>query len=338
MTMTLVDKIRMLTGRWPGLLAAPMVLLLVVGAVVVSPQAAAAPALDFQALLTQAAPAVGVVRATTGRRSISGTAFVIDSQGWLLTAAHVARRAQQLQVVLPGMAPMDASVVGYDATRDLAVLRVTPTSPLPALEFSDGSLSAGEAVAVIGAPRGRPSVITTGEVLDTRASVPGLARDILVRISAVVRPGTSGGPLLNSRAQVVGVVVASAFDRSRSRGALAVSAEAIRAVLPQLRQGARVERAWIGIAAGPVGRGRDRRPDATADQGAVVREIMTQSPAAAAGLQPGDVVVEFEGMPIRNWRELLDAVGQRRPGERVRLVVLRDGNRIDITVTLGVRP
>ncbi len=326
------------TKMWPGLLAAPMVLLLVVGAVVASPQVAAVPALDFQAILNQAAPAVGVVRASEGRRSISGTAFVFDAQGWLLTAAHVARRAERLQVVLPGREPLDARVVGYDATRDLAVLRVTPPAPLPALEFSDGPLAAGEAVAVIGAPRGRPGVITTGEVLATRASVPGLARDTLVRISAAVRPSTSGGPVLNSRAQVVGVVVASAAGRSRSRGGLAVSEEAVRAVLPQLRGGTRVERAWIGISAGPVGRGRERRPDPGAGQGAVIREILAQSPAATAGLQPGDVVVEFEGMAVRTWRDLLDAVGQRRPGERARLAVLRDGQRLDVTVTLGVRP
>jgi len=156
-----------------------------------------------------------------------------------------------------------------------------------------------------------------------------------VRVSARVQPGESGAPLLNSQAQVVGVVVASTFDQSRPRGGLAVSLQAIQTVLPQLRQGARMERAWIGIGGGRPGEGR---PGPAGEQGAVVQRVMPQSPAATAGLHPGDVVVEFEGDPIHNWMDLLAATGQRQPGQSVHLVVLRDGQRVEVTVTLGVRP
>src|SRR5439155_79831 len=97
--------------------------------------------------------------------------------------------------------------------------------------------------AVIGAPQGQPGAMTTGEVLATGISLPGVAGGNFVRVSARVQPGESGAPLLNSQAQVVGVVVATTFDRSRARGGLAVSLQTIQAVLPQLRQGARVERA-----------------------------------------------------------------------------------------------
>ncbi len=333
--MDLSAKIRMIAHRLPGLLAAPMVLLLVVGAVVVSPQAAAAPAVDSQAIFRQASPAVGVVHGSIGRERISGTAFVIDPQGWLLTAAHVARRAERLQVDLPGMAPLDARVVGYDATRDLAVLRVEPASPLPALMLADQSPGVGQPVVVIGAPQGRPGVMTAGEVLATGVSLPGLARDIFVRFTAEVRSGESGGPLLNDRGQVAGVVVAASFGPADRRGGLAVSAETIRAALPQLRQGARVERAWIGIV-GPDP--REQHPGSAPDQGAVVRDVVPQSPAAAAGVRPGDVVVEFEGSAIHTWDDLLAAVGQRQPGQAVRVVVLRGGTRVDVPLTLGVRP
>lgn len=324
-----------LARRWPVFFAAPLVLVLAAGTAVLTPQAAAGPAPDPQAILVQVSPAVGVVGGVVGTRPISGTAFVIDREGWLLTAAHVARSAEKLRVELPGMAALDARVIGYDATRDLAILRVNPPSPLPALEMASEALNVGDAVAVVGAPGGLPDRVTTGQVLATRVSVPGLARDIFVRISAAVRPGVSGGPLLNSRAQVVGVVVATSLDRSRGRDGLAVSEETIRAALPQLRQGARVERAWIGIAAGPM---REGRPNAGPDQGAIVREVMPQSPAAAAGLRPGDVVVEFEGSVIHTWSELVAALGQRQPGQSVHLVVLRDGNRVDVTVKLGARP
>jgi serine protease Do len=335
MTMEMLAKVRFLLHRL-GLLGS-MGLLLAIGPMAVSPQAAAAPAVDSQAIFRQAAPAVGVVRALAGTQQISGTAFVIDSQGWLLTAAHVARRAERLQVDLPGMPPLDARVVGYDATRDLAVLQVTAPSPLPALALAEGSPHVGDTVVVIGAPRGRPGVMTTGEVLATGTSLPGLARDIFLRFSAVVRPGESGGPLLNDRGQVAGVVVAASFDRFADRGGLAVSGEAIRVALPQLRQGAKVERAWIGVA-GPDPARQDRQPQTGPDQGATVREIMPQSPATTAGLRPGDVVVDFDGTAIRTWTDLLSAVGQRRPGQSVYLVVLRQGTRVDVTLTLGVRP
>jgi serine protease Do len=312
-----------------GLLA-PMVLLLAVGATAVSPQAAAAPAVDAQALLQQVAPAVAVVRGALGPRRVSGTAFVIDPQGWLLTASHVVRSAQRVQVALPGLAPLEAQVVGYDATRDLAVLRVNAPSPLPSLPLADGMPRVGETVYVVGAPQGRPGVVTTGEVVVAGTSMPGLVRDIFIQISAQVRPGESGGPVLNSRGQVVGVVVAASFDESNGRGGLAVSQDTIRGALPQLRQGAKVDRAWIGIA------GPDRPP--TTDQGATIREVLPASPAASAGLRPGDTVVDVAGTAVHTWVDLLTAVGQHQPGQTVRLVVLREGSRVEVTLTLGVRP
>ncbi len=333
MTIDVVGWIQMLARRWPAMCAVPLALLLAAGGAVLAPQAAAAPALDPQAVLGEASPAVGVVRGSIGTRPISGTAVVIDSQGWLLTAAHVARHADKLQVELPGVAALDGTRVGYDATRDLAILRVNPPAPLRALGLAEESPSLGDEVAVIGAPRGRRGVITTGEVVVTRVSEPGLAPEIFVCVSAPVQPGESGAPVLNSRAQVVGVVVAFSVDRSGDRGSLAVSAETIRVALPQLRGGERVERWWIGIVAA-----QGRRLPSGSDMGAIVQNVVPQSPAASAGLRPGDVVVEFEGTAIHTWEDLLTAVGQRQPGQSVRLVVLRDGQRSDVTVTLGVRP
>jgi S1-C subfamily serine protease len=174
--------------------------------------------------------------------------------------------------------------------------------------------------------------VTTGEVVAINTSLPGLVRDIFIQFSAVVQPGESGGPVLNTRGQVVGLVVAASIDRANGRAGLAVSQDAIRGALPQLRQGAKVERAWIGIA-GPEGR------SATApDQGAAIRQVIPDSPAAAAGLRPGDAVVDFAGTAIHTWEELLSAVGQHQPGQSVHLVVRRDANRVEVTLTLGVRP
>src|SRR2546427_9856283 len=180
-----------LVRRWPVLFAAPLVLLLAVGTAVLTPQAAAGPAPDPQTILTQASPAVGVVHGVVGTRKISGTAVVIDRAGGLLTAAHVARGAEQLQVELPGLAALDARVIGYDATRDLAILRVSPPSPLAALQLAGDTLNVGDPVVVIGAPRGLPDQITAGVRPAARGGHPMLSPPSFVRVSA---PGRRGGP------------------------------------------------------------------------------------------------------------------------------------------------
>src|SRR2546426_1069112 len=189
-----------LVRRWPVLFAAPLVLLLAAGTAVLTPQAAAGPAPDPQTILTQASPAVGVVHGVVGTRKISGTAFVIDREGWLLTAAHVARGAEQLQVELPGLAALDARVIGYDATRDLAILRVSPPSPLAALQLAGDTLNVGDPVVVIGAPRGLPDQITAGGGPGARGTLPRPAPRRLRRVrGAVRRGGTRRPPLKNQR-------------------------------------------------------------------------------------------------------------------------------------------
>ncbi|MDR7506522.1 MAG: trypsin-like peptidase domain-containing protein [Armatimonadota bacterium] len=310
----------------PGVLAAVGVLLIVTGGALAL-RATGAP--TPQAILAQAAPAIAVVRATVDGRPVSGSAFVIDRDGWLLTAAHVVRRAAGIRVELSGRTPLEARLAGYDATRDLAVLRV-PASDLPALSLAGRPPRVGEPVVAV-APRARADEVRAGQVVGTDVSVPGLARGAFLRVSIPARPGMSGGPLLNVRAEVVGVVVAFSVDASGRRGGLAVSVAAVRDVLPALRAGARVERAWLGVAGDPGARG-------PGPEGAAIRQVLPGTPAASAGLRPGDVIVEVDGAPVRSWDDLLVAIGDRRPGQRVQVVVVRGGQRVALAVTLGVRP
>ncbi len=309
-------------------LAAAGILLVVAGLALGLP---AAGVLDPRAVLAQVAPAIAVVRATVDGRPATGSAFVIDRDGWLLTAAHVVRRATGIRVELPGRAPLDARLVGYDATRDLALLRVQPPAALPVLVLSGAPPRVGDPVIAV-MPHDRRDGARAGEVLTTGVSVPGLARGAFLRVSIPARPGMSGGPLLTARAEVVGVVVAFSVDAEGRRGGLAVSVTAVREVLPALRGGARVERAWLGVAGGPDARGTP------AGEGARIRQVLPGTPAASGGLQPGDVIVEVDGVPVRSWDDLLVVVGDRRPGQRVRVVILRDGRRLELAVTLGVRP
>ncbi|MGQ0549610.1 MAG: S1C family serine protease [Armatimonadota bacterium] len=290
--------------------------------------------LDPQTIYDRAAPAVGVVRAMADGRTGIGTAFVIDRAGLLLTASHVARRADDLAVEFPGERALPARLVGYDARRDLALLRVSAPTALPAIEVAQDGLRAGEPVVVIGTPRGRPGVMTVGEIVTARASLPGLPRETLIRINAPIAPGNSGGPVLNAHGQVVGLVIA----RGNDGAGLAVSSSTILAALPALREGARVERPWIGIA------GRSLTPDLVrerglgVERGALIQDIVSESPAAAADLRSDDVIIALDGEGLGSWEDLLGIVAEREPGQRVRLTVVRGGARLNVEVTLGVRP
>lgn len=293
--------------------------------------------LDPQALYAQAAPAVAVVGvAENGRRGL-GTAFVIRPDGWLLTASHVARGADQITVELGGTT-YPARLVGYDARRDLALLRIEPKSRLPALLIAGtGRLRVGDPVVTIGNPQGRTRVLTVGTVTEIGATLPGLLPGIMVRFRARVTRGNSGGPLLDARGEVVGLVVAAGSSGGELSG-LAVSGDAIRSALPALFSGARLERAWIGIAGATLVPERARSMGVPVGAGALVLEVLPRTPAAQAGLRPQDVIVALDGEPIRTWEDLLVAVSTKQPGQVVHLRIVRGAQVFERSVTLGVRP
>ncbi|MGH2453860.1 MAG: S1C family serine protease [bacterium] len=297
------------------------------------PAGPAAAPFDAQAVYALAAPAVTVVRGLQAGRPVLGSGFAIDPEGWVLTAGHVARTATDLRVEFPDETTFPAQLVGYDARRDLAVLRVSASRRLPALTVAR-DVALGEPVAVIGAPRGRRGIMTTGQVAGVSASLPGLVAEIMIRVTAEVAPGNSGGPVLNGRGEVVGLVVAS----NREGHGLAVSAPTIETALPGLRSGARIDRAWIGIAGRTLTPEQARERGVTVDRGALILDIVEDGPAARAGLRAGDVIIALDGDPVEAWTELLAAVAARAPGRTIRLVVVRGGERLRVEVTLGVRP
>lgn len=315
-------------------------LLLVAGIVwvgVASTVVSAAPqtlVLNSRAIFERAAPAIGVVQAIVEGRSGTGTGFVIDQGGLVLTAAHVVRRASDVMVELPGMRPLQAKVVGYDTRRDLALLRIPVLARFRTVEVVNGEIRAGEPVVVIGTPRGRPGVMTVGEIVAPRASLPGLLRDTLIWISAEVVPGNSGSPVLNHRGKVVGLVIANAADRT----GFAVSGDTILSTLPELRKGARIERPWIGIAGRSMSSELSQERQLTVEHGAWIQEVLSRSPAAIAGLRSDDVIIAIDGQAVRDWEDLLDGIAACGPGQRVLLTIIRKDIQFNREVILGIRP
>lgn len=297
-----------------------------------------------QALYERASPAVAVVRTVEEDRQGTGSAFALSRDGLALTAAHVVRRAGRISVEFELGRRVPARLVGYDARRDVALLRAEGGLPTY-LRLADASaLQVGEPVAVISNPRGRPKVLTTGVLLDVGLTLPGLVPGILIRVSAEVAPGSSGGPVLNAHGEVVGVVVAVS-QRPGAEGGLAVSSAAVAQVLPALMAGARVERAWIGILGTTVTPELARERGLAVRRGVLVVEVVPDAPAARAGLRPdaangspGDVIVAVNGRPVDTMDDLLALLAEHEPGDRVRLRVVRGTAVVEVDLVLGVRP
>ncbi len=311
-----------------------------------APVAAAQPSVvEAQAIYNRAVPAVAIVRVVANGGTGIGTAFVIDSGGLLVTAAHVARQAERIAVEFADGNPIEATVVGYDARRDLALLRITVRTPLPALEVADSTVvHEGDPVIVIGTPLGRPRVMTTGVVRGTAQTVPGQAPEIFILFDAAVQPGNSGGPLLNNRGQVIGVVTEGISGPDIS-GGLAVASSALKASLPVLLAGARLERPWIGIAGVPIDASVLGGRRLGASRGVLILEVFPGGPADRAGLRgeisqspPGDIIVSADGEAIEDMEDLLLVVGVHQPGERMRLGIVRGPNYFEVTLTLDSRP
>jgi S1-C subfamily serine protease len=281
----------------------------------------------------------------------SGSGFVIDGQGHILTNFHVIQGAQAVQVQLYDSSTLDAEVVGADPSNDVAIVRVKlpRDKVVPPLRLGDSSrLLVGRKVLAVGNPFGLERTLTTGIVsaLDRtmRAKNDRLIRGI-IQTDAAINPGNSGGPLLDTRGEVVGLTTAIISQVGQSAGiGFAIPIDAIKRILPQLLEHGRVIRADLGI-----------RRIFTTDEGLLIGELVENGPADRAGLQPirariervgpfrvrrldpetADLIVAVDGKRVRNSDELLNEVESHAPGDTVTLTVVRSGRARKVRVVLG---
>ena len=279
-----------------------------------------------------ASPSVVSVRAGSG----SGTGFLVDADGTIVTNAHVVGDSEQVQVRFEDDGELhDAQVLGVDASTDLAALRVDPSAargvrPL-ALADSD-QVQVGDSAVAIGYPLGLDRTATSGIVsgLEREIQAPnGFSIDEVIQTDAPINPGNSGGPLLDASGRVIGVnsQIATAGSQGNVGIGFAVPSNTVRDVLPQLERGAAPEHAYLGLTTTPAPGG-----------GAQVASATAGGPAAAAGLSPGDVVTAVDGERVDDPDDVAAAIDDRSPGERVSVTVSRGGSEQTVDVTLGRRP
>jgi putative serine protease PepD len=267
----------------------------------------------------------------------SGSGFVIDAQGRILTAAHVVDGASQITVTFRDGTSRTAELLGQDDATDVAVLKVDPSGlSLHPLELgSSASLGVGDAVAAIGDPFGYERSMSTGIVsgLDRTIEAPnGFTVAHAIQTDAALNPGNSGGPVLNAAGQVIGIadqVATNGSSDSNSGVGFAVPIDLVKSELSKLEAGERVSHAYLGVSTSTA---------AGTTAGALVQSVASGSPADQAGLRSGDIVTALGGTRVEGSNDLVAAVAAHEPGDRVTLKVTRGSESRELSITLGTQP
>lgn len=271
-----------------------------------------------------------------------GSGFVISEDGYIVTNNHVVDGAEEIRVRLIDRREYDAEVVGTDPRSDLALLKIDATG-LPAAKLAGGDdLQVGEWVVAIGSPFGLDYSASAGIVSAIGRSIPterGEDYVPFIQSDVAINPGNSGGPLFNLQGEVVGVN-SQIFTRSGGSIGLSFSipVQVVEEVVAQLKEHGRVERGWLGVYIQDVDRALAESLGLDRPQGALIAQVEPGSPAADAGLEPGDVVIGFAAREIVDASDLPHTVGLLKPGQEVAAEIIREGRRKRLQVTVGKRP
>ncbi len=274
----------------------------------------------------------------------AGTGFIISKDGFILTNAHVVDDATKIEVGLFGDesdVTYQAKVIGKDALTDSALIQLIemPKTPLQEAKFGDSSqMAAGDWVMAIGNPFNQSHTVTVGVVSAIGRLFYNLPQrpNEMIQTDAAINPGNSGGPLLNIRGEVIGINTAI-LSNERSAGNIgigfAVPINTVRELLPQLRQG-KIVRGRIGVQVSAVPHDAYEDFGLKSRTGALVAQVSPGGASAKAGIEPGDVIVEYNGRPVPNSGELVKLVVATKPGTSVPVKVLRDKQEKTLHVTV----
>ena len=269
-----------------------------------------------------------------------GSGVVVRDNGYILTNNHVVDGMDRLIVRLADGREFDAKVVGVDPDSDLAVVKIDATG-LTAAKIGDAdALRTGDWVVAVGTPFGLEHTVTAGIVSAKGRANLGLNQfEDFIQTDAAVNPGNSGGPLVNLNGEVVGINTAIRTASGGSNGiGFAIPSTSFKPVMETLIAGKTVERGWMGVAIQPLTRDLATSLHSSASRGALVSEVSPGTPAAKAGVQPGDVITEVNHRAIEGPSQLVTAVSSYDPGKAIDLNVQREGKPLTLSVTLGKRP
>jgi serine protease Do len=271
------------------------------------------------------------------RQQGAGSGFIISKDGLIVTNNHVVEGATEVTVTLADKAEYAAKVIGRDPKTDLALLRITPKGSLPVVPLGDSdALRVGETVVAIGNPFGLNNTVTAG-IVSAKGRVIGAGPyDDFIQTDASINPGNSGGPLFNLRGEVVGVNTAI-VPNGQGIG-FAVPVNLLKSLLPQLESKGEVTRGYLGVQIQPITPELAKGMNLQDTKGALVAEVTKGSPAEAAGIKRGDVIVAFAGKEVAEMHNLPAMVAATPVGTEAPVTVLRDGKVQTLTVKIAAMP
>ena len=266
-----------------------------------------------------------------------GSGFIIDASGLVVTNNHVIADADEVNVILNDGTTLKAEIVGRDQKTDLALLKVTPSKPLKAVKFGDSDkLRLGEWVIAIGNPFSLGGTVTAGIVSARNRDIQSGPYDNYIQTDAAINRGNSGGPLFNLSGEVIGVNTAIISPSGGSIGiGFAVPSKTVVPVIDQLREFKEVRRGWLGVRIQQVSDEIAESLSVKPARGALVAGVDEKGPAKPAGIEPGDVIVKFDGKDVKEMRDLPKIVADTPVGKDVEVVVVRKGKEEKKTVRLG---
>jgi serine protease Do len=268
-----------------------------------------------------------------GERTGAGTGFIIDEQGYIITNEHVVHDADEVTVKLADERQFPADVVGRDPKLDLALLKIKGSGKFPAVRLGGSqNLRIGEHVLAVGNPFGLGHTVTLGIVSAKSRFIGATSYDDFIQTDAAINPGNSGGPLFNWRGEVVGI--ATAIRPGANNIGFAIPVDALKDVLPQLRDKGHVVRGKLGLVFQPISNDLATALKMSTPKGALVASVESGGSAARAGLKPGDVIVAVNGVDIQHAEELPRNVARNAPGTQIGVVFVRDGKRQEVKATL----
>ncbi|NOY65767.1 MAG: DegQ family serine endoprotease [Nitrospirae bacterium] len=274
------------------------------------------------------------------RSSALGSGVIVTDDGYILTNNHVIKDADEIKVVLQDKREFKGKVIGTDPKTDLAVVKIDATG-LTALKLGDSDkLHVGEIVLAVGNPFGLSHTITMGIVSAVGRSQVGIADyEDFIQTDAAINPGNSGGALVNTKGELVGINTAIFSTSGGYMGiGFAIPSNMAKAVMKSIIKYGKVIRGWLGVTIQDLTPEIAEHFDIKEEKGSLVTDVVKDSPADKAGFRRGDLIIEFDGKPVKDSTSLRNMVANTPPGKRVQVKVIREGKERILNVTLGEFP
>ena len=280
----------------------------------------------------------------TPRRGGTGSGFIIDPDGYIVTNNHVVEGADEIIVELDDDHEYTATLVGTDPKTDIALIQINrekgDNTPFPYLQMGNSDrLEVGEWVMAIGNPFGLPHTVTVGVVSAKGRNIGAGNYDEFIQTDASINPGNSGGPLINIKGEVIGIntaIISGPAGGGNVGIGFAIPVNIAKSILTDLREKGKVTRGWLGVMIQKITPDLAKSFSLQDNKGALVGDVIPEGPAAKAGIQRGDVIVDFNGHKVENMKQLPKIVAQTTPDTDVNVVVIRDGKSMTLNVHIAI--